>query len=34
MADEGQIEDAKTLILVQTLRLRRPDLFEAAVREP
>jgi nudix-type nucleoside diphosphatase (YffH/AdpP family) len=26
-ADEGRIGDAKTLLLVQTLRLRRPDLF-------
>jgi nudix-type nucleoside diphosphatase (YffH/AdpP family) len=27
MADAGKIEDMKTLLLVQTLRLRRPDLF-------
>jgi nudix-type nucleoside diphosphatase (YffH/AdpP family) len=27
MADAGRLDDAKTLILVQTLRLRRPDLF-------
>ena len=26
-ADDGRLEDAKTLILLQTLRLRRPDLF-------
>lgn len=27
MADRGEIGDAKTMLLVQTLRLRRPDLF-------
>jgi hypothetical protein len=27
MADAGQITDMKTLAVVQTLRLRRPDLF-------
>lgn len=27
MADDGRLDDAKTLLLVQTLRLRRPDLF-------
>ena len=27
MADGGEIDDLKTLALVQTLRLRRPDLF-------
>ncbi len=27
MADAGEIDDLKTLTLVQTLRLRRPDLF-------
>jgi nudix-type nucleoside diphosphatase (YffH/AdpP family) len=27
MADRGEVEDLKTLMLVQTLRLRRPDLF-------
>jgi len=27
MADTGQLTDFKTLILVQTLRLRRPELF-------
>ena len=26
-ADAGQLMDAKTMLLVQTLRLRRPDLF-------
>ena len=26
-ADEGGLTDLKTLLLVQTLRLRRPDLF-------
>ncbi|MGA0598309.1 NUDIX domain-containing protein [Enterovirga sp. CN4-39] len=29
MADAGTLDDSKTLILVQTLRLRRPDLFAA-----
>jgi hypothetical protein len=28
-ADEGGLDDLKTLLLVQTLRLRRPDLFTA-----
>ena len=28
LADQGGIKDAKTLLLAQTLRLRRPDLFE------
>jgi len=28
LADQGGIRDAKTLLLVQTLRLRLPDLFE------
>ena len=27
MADHGELADVKTLLLVQTLRLRRPDLF-------
>ena len=27
MADAGRLDDMKTLALVQTLRLRRPDLF-------
>jgi nudix-type nucleoside diphosphatase (YffH/AdpP family) len=27
MADENKLPDAKTLVLLQTLRLRRPDLF-------
>lgn len=27
MADDGRLSDLKTLFLVQTLRLRRPDLF-------
>jgi nudix-type nucleoside diphosphatase (YffH/AdpP family) len=27
MADENRLPDAKTLLLLQTLRLRRPDLF-------
>ena len=27
MADSGRLDDMKTLVLVQTLRLRRPDLF-------
>jgi len=26
-ADEGRLDDMKTMLLVQTLRLRRPDLF-------
>jgi nudix-type nucleoside diphosphatase (YffH/AdpP family) len=30
LVDRGEIYDMKTLILVQTLRLRRPDLFETA----
>lgn len=29
MADGGRLPDMKTLLLVQTLRLRRPDLFDA-----
>jgi nudix-type nucleoside diphosphatase (YffH/AdpP family) len=29
MADKGELHDLKTLVLVQTLRLRRPDLFKA-----
>jgi nudix-type nucleoside diphosphatase (YffH/AdpP family) len=28
MADAGRLDDAKTLLLVQTLRLRRPELFK------
>lgn len=27
MADQGTLTDAKTMLLLQTLRLRRPDLF-------
>lgn len=27
MAEDGSLDDAKTLLLVQTLRLRRPELF-------
>jgi nudix-type nucleoside diphosphatase (YffH/AdpP family) len=27
LADAGRLDDMKTLVLVQTLRLRRPDLF-------
>lgn len=27
MADRGELRDAKTLVLLQTLRLRRPELF-------
>jgi nudix-type nucleoside diphosphatase (YffH/AdpP family) len=27
MADAGELPDAKSLVLLQTLRLRRPDLF-------
>jgi nudix-type nucleoside diphosphatase (YffH/AdpP family) len=27
LADQGRLSDLKTLVLVQTLRLRRPDLF-------
>ena len=27
LADAGAIEDMKTLLLVETLRRRRPDLF-------
>jgi nudix-type nucleoside diphosphatase (YffH/AdpP family) len=27
MADDGRLEDMKSLVLVQTLRLRRPELF-------
>lgn len=29
LADRGELDDMKTLVLVQTLRLRRPDLFRA-----
>jgi hypothetical protein len=29
MADSGALHDMKTLLLVQTLRLRRPELFTA-----
>jgi len=29
MADGGRVEDVKALLLVQTLRLRRPELFTA-----
>lgn len=29
MADRGELSDMKTLLLLQTLRLRRPDLFTA-----
>ena len=29
MADRGELSDAKTFLLVQTLRLRRPELFTA-----
>lgn len=29
MADDGRLDDLKTLCLAQTLRLRRPDLFAA-----
>ena len=28
MADSGELSDMKALVLVQTLRLKRPDLFE------
>ena len=28
LADTGKLADIKTLVLVQTLRLRRPDLFK------
>jgi hypothetical protein len=27
LADSGKLNDAKSLLLVQTLRLKRPDLF-------
>jgi hypothetical protein len=27
LADKGRLTDTKTLLLVQTLRLRHPDLF-------
>lgn len=30
MADDGTIADAKTMVIVQTLRLRRPELFSTA----
>ncbi|MGY2050767.1 NUDIX domain-containing protein [Methylobacterium sp. JK268] len=33
MADAGVLRDLKTLVLVQTLRLRRPDLFGAPALE-
>jgi nudix-type nucleoside diphosphatase (YffH/AdpP family) len=29
MADDGRLDDLKSLLLVQTLRLRRPELFAA-----
>ena len=29
LADGGEVEDTKTLAMIQTLRLRRPDLFGA-----
>jgi nudix-type nucleoside diphosphatase (YffH/AdpP family) len=29
LADRGQLADMKTFLLVQTLRLRRPDLFQS-----
>lgn len=32
MADRGELADLKTFALVQTLRLRRPDLFELGAR--
>lgn len=32
MADSGALDDMKTLLLVQTLRLRRPQLFSGAGR--
>jgi nudix-type nucleoside diphosphatase (YffH/AdpP family) len=32
MADDKRLDDMKTLALVQTLRLRRPDLFNASRR--
>jgi len=28
MADANELNDVKTLVLLQTLRLRRPELFE------
>lgn len=30
LADRGELADAKTMLLLQTLRLRRPDLFASA----
>jgi nudix-type nucleoside diphosphatase (YffH/AdpP family) len=30
MADANELPDSKTLVLLQTLRLRRPDLFQAS----
>jgi nudix-type nucleoside diphosphatase (YffH/AdpP family) len=30
MADDGRIEDMKTLLLIQTIRLREPELFSEA----
>ncbi|WP_375461399.1 NUDIX domain-containing protein [uncultured Enterovirga sp.] len=32
MADDGRLPDAKTMLLIQTLRLRRPELFETRER--
>ena len=32
MADAGQLVDLKSMLLVQTLRLRRPALFESTSR--
>jgi nudix-type nucleoside diphosphatase (YffH/AdpP family) len=29
MADDGRLDDMKSLLLVQTLRLRRPELFQS-----
>lgn len=34
MSEAGEITDAKTLVLVQALRLRRPDLFEGDEPDP
>jgi nudix-type nucleoside diphosphatase (YffH/AdpP family) len=31
LVDRGEVYDMKTLILVQTLRVRKPELFEAAI---
>ena len=33
MADRGEVADMKTLCLVQTLRLRHPELFTAPSEE-